>query len=132
MQLYLNSQSDAKMILYEQGFQCTTSDGNAVKKSGDVLSMQKIYQELSAWKTSLQQALGYEIERELSRIDERVSETLRAQKDLLHKSPNTESVYDSSDPASDNYVGMKFETSKLHRVDHAALVNGAVIVYSER
>lgn len=99
-----------------------------------MLTQQEFRQELSAWKTSLQQDLDSEIQRELSRIDDRVSEALHAQKDLLYNSANTESDYDS-DPALEKLIEnvvMKSETSKLDRVDHAALVNGAVVVYSER
>lgn len=123
------------MHLQKQAIQCTSNDGINVKNTADLLTKQEARQELSAWKTSLQQDLDSEIQRELSRIDERVFAALRAQKVSLYNSANADSDYSSSDPALETKIEnvvMKSEASILDRVDHAALVNGAVVVYSER
>lgn len=91
--------------------------------------------ELRAWRDALQLDLKREAQQELQSIEDRMSSALLAEKRLLDASAKSLHNLNAADPALLAVVEdalVVAESKRVGRVDHAALVNGASVVYSER
>jgi hypothetical protein len=95
----------------------------------------ELKKELRAWRDSLQLDLKREAQRELQNIEDRMSSALLAEKHLLDASAKSLHNLNAANPALlavvENALAVA-ESKRVGRVDHAALVNGASVVYSER
>lgn len=98
-------------------------------------SQRELRKEFSSWKVSLQEELQSEMHREIHNIEERVSKSLLAEKQLQSDSAESLRNLNAADPALVTLIEgalVEAETRKTGRVDHAALANGALVVHSER
>lgn len=99
------------------------------------LEQSEMKKELRTWRDSLQQELQRETQRELQSIEDRMSKALLAEKQLLDASAQSLHNLNAADPALLSVVEgalVVAESKRVGRVDHAALANGASVVYTER
>lgn len=94
----------------------------------------KIKEEFDTWRSVFQSELQLDVRREIQGIEDRLSKVVQKEKALLDTS--AKALHNlAANPALQAIVNDAVavaESKRLGRVDHAALANGATVVYSER
>ncbi|KAL7692717.1 putative SUN domain-containing protein [Plasmopara halstedii] len=107
-----------------------TSD--AANENARVMSM---INELKDWRESFEHKMKVEMQRKVHEIESRLSSVLQDEKSSLSSSVDAFRGLDATDPGILRVIEVAVqavEIKKTGRVDHAALANGASIIYSER
>ncbi|GMF44586.1 unnamed protein product [Phytophthora fragariaefolia] len=112
---------------------------NIVKKKAEAANAiareRDIRKEFIAWRESFERDLQFEMKNKVQDIEDRMSKVLHEEKRALSSSADALRGLDATDPGILRVIEVAVqavEIKKTGRVDHAALANGASVIYSER